>query len=186
MTMLSVEHFWFFTYKAGLLSRVGHDLRFSAEVNARLREQRLEVEVNVDRLVLDGHMKDGQLQTGGVSDRDERQIMDNTRDVLQVERFGAVTLSAQVVTRAALSVLQGELILRGVSQPVQVPLKVDSGGAVIRFEIQPSRWGIKPFSALGGTLKLQDRVGFDGRFELQDGDLATTLQGEHQWGPGPH
>ncbi|MEZ4432605.1 MAG: YceI family protein [bacterium] len=54
--------------------------------------------------------------------------------------------------------LAGALTMLGRAVDVSIPVELGGGRARGRVELVPSRWGVKPYSALMGTLKVQDRV----------------------------
>lgn len=148
-----------FTFKDGLLARLAHDLQIRATdweieidgdaVRARFGLAGLRVDGAVER----GHVADGVLSS---SDRSkvERTMTD---DVLEVRRFPAATFTG-ALDRAAKRVT-GELGLHGHTIGLP-PMPVREEGDVIAVEVAftPSRWGIAPYRALAGALKLQDRV----------------------------
>lgn len=144
-----------FTYKDGLLARLAHDLRLTlrrfeiqrdgATVQARFWPGSLQVDGAIDRR--------GQLET--MSDGDRRKIGENiANDVLHLERHPEASFHGQIVSGA----VEGELTLAGRSASVRVP--VQAVGDRLRGEVTlvPSRWGIAPYKALAGAIKLQDRV----------------------------
>ena len=62
----------------------------------------------------------------------------------------------------AQGVLEAEVSLHGVTRPMRIPAKIDSGGERIdvsgSFAINQTDFGIEPFSVLGGALAVQDRI----------------------------
>ena len=54
--------------------------------------------------------------------------------------------------------VRGTLELVGRSAPLELTLRARDGRLVGEVEFKPSRWGIKPYKALAGAIKLQDRV----------------------------
>ena len=54
--------------------------------------------------------------------------------------------------------VDGELTLAGKTQPLSFDLVVDNGAVSARATVSQTRWGMKPFSALFGTLKVLDEV----------------------------
>lgn len=148
-----------FTYKDGLLARLAHDLRLTlrrfeiqrdgAAVTARFWPGSLQVDGAIDR--------HGQLDPSTLSDSDRRKIGENIAEhVLQLERFPEAGFRGQIV--AGGGAVDGELTLAGRSASVHVP--VQAAGGRLRGEVilVPSRWGIAPYKALAGAIKLQDRV----------------------------
>ena len=54
--------------------------------------------------------------------------------------------------------VDGELTLAGATQPLSFDLTVDDGKVSGTATVTQTRWGMKPFSALFGTLKVLDDV----------------------------
>ena len=55
--------------------------------------------------------------------------------------------------------VEGELELRGVKRPIEFELASgEDGGLAGRAVVKQSEWGMKPYSALFGTLKVADEV----------------------------
>lgn len=148
-----------FTYKDGLLARLAHDLRLTlgrfeiqrdgAAVEGRFWPASLHVDGAIDRR--------GQLDAKALSDSDRRKIGENiAQEVLHLDRFPEASFRGQIV--AGGGAVEGELTLAGRSAAVRVPVQL--AGDRLRGEVTlvPSRWGISPYKALAGAIKLQDRV----------------------------
>jgi len=149
-----------FTFKRGLLSRAAHDLRLSVQ-HYTLHRQGEAVEASFDPLSLqvDGTMKRGRLAPGGLSPKDKGEVLDNTRSqVLQSHRYPKIRFDGRAVQKGALIAVAGTLELVGQRRPVTFTLRQVGGRVQGELELQPSRWGIKPFKALMGAIALDDRV----------------------------
>ena len=156
MATINEGVFHVFTYKDGLLSKVAHDLR--------LRLTRFEVVVDGDAvsgtfwpaaLEVEGPMVRGQLDAGGLSDKDRRDIRGSINDkILLTARHPQATFEG---TRMGARV-SGQLTLVGRSAPVDVHLTEDGDRLRGEVTLTPTRWGIKPFKALLGAIKLKDQV----------------------------
>lgn len=149
-----------YTYKEGLLSKLAHDLRLSAtrfEIVARGTE--VTATIAAGALRIDGVMKDEKvLVRDALGSSDLDKIRDNMRDVLRVAEYPEVRFTGQAASREPPFSLSGTLTLGGVTQPFSTILTLRDERLLGDVELQPSQWGIKPFRALGGTLRLQDRV----------------------------
>lgn len=149
------------TFKQGLLSRIAHDLLLrSTEHEVRTDgASRVEVTVRLHGLEVVGAVQDGELRPGTLSASDRDKIRENLRDhVLQVDRHPEASFSAAVQTDAATRRLSGTLSLHGVSRSLELTLSERDGRLFGEVELTPSHWGIAPFKALMGAIKLQDRV----------------------------
>jgi hypothetical protein len=146
-----------FTFKDGLLARLAHDLRLT------LRRFELRREETVitgtfwpGSLTVDGAArKGGEVDHGALSASDREKIAGNIADVLQVKRFPEVRLVAQLKYGVAIT---GELTLVGRTKPVRAEVSKAAGRLVAEVVLTPSEWGIAPYRALAGAIKLQDRV----------------------------
>jgi hypothetical protein len=159
-----------FTFKDGLLSAVAHDLRLTLD--------RFELEVDADAgtvagrfwpasLRIDGAIKNGQLDASGLSERERREIHDNLTDkILKTDRSPEVRFQGRLAVDAPVGRVDGTLTLSGRDAPVTVTLRREAGRYRGEAELAPSRWGIPPFKALMGAIKLQDRVRLT--FDLPD------------------
>ncbi|MCP9953322.1 YceI family protein [Actinomadura madurae] len=150
------------TGRSGLGRRAGHDLtieatRWSAAVEARepldatSPEVSIEVTVEVDGL----EVREG---TGGVkplSDQDRAEIKKNLRKVLDVRRHPRIRF---VSTGAGEDAVEGDLTIMGRTKPVRV--RAVRAGDRVRggATVTQSRWGITPYSAFFGALRLADDV----------------------------
>lgn len=149
-----------FTFKEGMLSAIAHDLqltvkRFRVVVNGAA----VAAELFTDTVVVDGAVRDGKLAPQVLSDRDRDKIRATMAgEVLRSSQFGRATFAGTATVEGDHVVARGELELVGKRQPIEVAMT--RAGATLSGDIElvPSRWGIRPYSALGGTLRVQDRV----------------------------
>jgi YceI-like domain len=149
-----------YTFKEGLLSKLAHDLRLSlTRFEIRARGTEISARFEPRSIRIDGVMKDGQLVRGEPSEGDQRKIQDNMlRDVLRASDYGEIKFAGRTASREPPFAIDGELTLCGVTRPLRALLALRGERLEGELELVPSQWGIKPFRALGGTLKVQDRV----------------------------
>jgi hypothetical protein len=150
-----------FTFRRGLLARLGHDLRlhiarFELEVNGASLIGRFET----GSLRVDGAIKRGVLDPDGLAAGDRAEIERAIADeVLLCARFPLATLDAEVeVVDATRYALRGQLVLHGRSVRIACAVEPRGERLVAELELVPSHFGISPYRALGGTLALEDRV----------------------------
>ena len=104
-----------------------------------------------------------------ISDKDRREIERQMfEDVLEIAKYPEITYQAQSASITELANgqmeinLQGSLTLHGVTQPQTVTgrltLMGDSLRAFGEFSISMSAYGIKPATAVAGTIKLKDEL----------------------------
>lgn len=146
------------TGRSGLGRRAGHDLtieatRWSASVTARepLEGSSAEVAVEVDGL----EVREG---TGGalpLSDGDRADITKNLRKILDTGRYPQITFVSTAVGDDA---VEGDLTIMGRTKPVRIRAALDGDRVRGGVTVTQSRWGIKPYSAFFGALRLADDV----------------------------
>lgn len=178
-----------FTYRAGMLARAGHDLRLSIRrFVVRIIGSELTTRLWPDSLQVDGAVHAGQLVTDALSAADIDEIVMRARqDVLQTERFSEIVYTARLGpdTQALLARLEtasarateichlgGELRLCGACHHLDVAVRWHSEHFEGNVDLIPSRWGITPYRALLGALRLQDRVRI--HFALQRSGRGTS------------
>lgn len=153
------------TSRTGLGARAGHDLtievtRWSAQVSVPepdVTTSSVSVEANTDSFVV----REG---AGGVlplSDADRREIEHAIRDkVLFPDVYPAVTFTSTAVRGIRDEVeIDGDLTIMAVTQPVTTYVRLGENGFVRgRTAVTQTEWGIKPYSAFFGALRLADEV----------------------------
>lgn len=152
-----------FTYKEGLLSLVAHDLkirvtRFSLEVDETART--VEGTFAADSLRVVCAMDGDDESPGSLSADQKREIEGNiVRDVLAAAKYPEVCYrsTAVAVVDGGFAV-EGELSLHGQRRPLAVALRPSPDGYVASARVHQPDFGIRPYSALFGTLKVQADV----------------------------
>jgi hypothetical protein len=125
------------TGRAGAAAKAGHDLVIEVtQWDATVAGDRVTVSVDPRSL----KVREG---TGGMKALDE----DDKRNIEQ-------TIDAEILKGQPIAYRDGALELNGQTRPLTVEL-TDTGG---RATITQSDWGMKPYSALFGTLKVADEV----------------------------
>jgi hypothetical protein len=147
-----------FTYKQGILAAVAHDLKLEATGYEVTRGDDGAVHARFDPagLKVVCAMKKGKENPGGLRDKDKDDIVKNINaDVLQTAQYGEITFSSSSISGDKVS---GTLSLHGVDKEVEVKFKSEGGAKVARVDIDQRAFGITPFKALGGTLKVKPTV----------------------------
>jgi hypothetical protein len=149
-----------YTFKEGLLSKLAHDLRLTvSRFEITVRGTEVTGRFEVGSLRIDGAMKDGRLDRNELSESDRHKIRDNLlNDVLRARDHPEVRFSGRTTAREPPFPVQGELTVGGVTRPLSVLLIKRGERLEADMELVPSQFAIKPFRALGGTLRVQDRV----------------------------
>lgn len=151
-----------FTFKEGLLSAMAHDLeidvaRFSIEWPEDVSRVTAEMDAGSLRVLHAVH--DGTPAPSALSERDRRKIEQNIgADVLHVTRHPTVRFEANVSWKGGQPTVEGELALAGRSRPVRVEVSEEAGALVARATLHQPDFGIAPYSAMLGTLKIKPDV----------------------------
>lgn len=159
------------TSRQGVAGAAGHDLtievdRWSGAVVVADAPPDSSVEVTVQLATL--RVLEG---TGGVkplSDRDKREIAQTARRLLDTDHHPEATfVSTGVRESASGGVIEGTLTLRGRQRPIELTV-TDLGKGRYRAvgEVAQSAYGIKPYTAFFGALKLADRVRVEAEVDL--------------------
>lgn len=144
-----------YSFREGLLSAVGHDLC--------LRVERFAVEVTGDAQApaILGRFDAASLRvTGDVSAGDARKIEGNAADdVLAARKFPTIEFRSTRVTRdGERARIEGTLTLHGATRPIAVDAVADAGDWRAEVRLDQRDFGIKPFSAMLGTLRVRPDV----------------------------
>jgi polyisoprenoid-binding protein YceI len=161
------------TFRDGLAAQAGHDLtieatRWSGElvVNDDLSPASLQVRVDLGALVV----RDG---TGGVkplTDRDRREIAVTARKVLGADQHPEAVFAADSFRPAAGGgEIGGTFTLRGQARPLRLQVK-QTGTDRYHAEAQviQSDYGIKPYTAFLGALRVRDAIDVAVEVDLSD------------------
>ena len=141
-----------YTFREGLLAAVGHDLC--------LRVTSFSIEIG-DGDAIVGRFDAASLRvTGDVSPADARKIeRDAAGEVLAARRFPTVEFrSSRVVRDGERARIDGTLTLRGVTRPLAVDAVADAAAWRAEVRLDQRDFGIKPFSAMLGALRVRADV----------------------------
>lgn len=151
------------TFRDGLAATAGHDLvielpRWSGElvVNDDKTPESLEVRIDVGALtVLEG--------TGGLkplTDRDRREIATTARRQLSTDQHAEAVFTANRFEMSGDNgVIEGNLSIRGVARPLRLQVsQLEPGSYRGTGTLVQSAYGIKPYTAFFGALKVRDAV----------------------------
>jgi hypothetical protein len=147
------------TFKEGLLSRVGHDLKLRIVVTKlQVDEQAPSVRARMDAAALRVvcAMSGGRELPGELSDKDVRSIEQALREqVLRTERYPDIRFES---TRITPNEVVGLLTLHGVAREVCLQWREEAGARVAQVRLDLREWGIQPFHAMLGALRLKPEV----------------------------
>jgi hypothetical protein len=152
-----------FTFKEGLLSAVAHDLKL------RVTSFRLEIDpsgpavqatFDPTSLRVVCTMRHGAEVPGTPSDSDKREIERNiVREVLEAERFPEIRFASSSVTPEGNGHrVRGTLHLHGRSGELEFLAGAEGEDRVAEVRLHQPDFGIRPYRAMMGTLRVQADV----------------------------
>jgi polyisoprenoid-binding protein YceI len=151
-------------FRDGLAKKVGHDLVMeltqwdititrdgdweSARISASGNVNSFEVREGV-----------GGVKALSAGDRDDivKNIGKKVLDTKKHQQIGFVSTAIKPAGESH-GTVTGDLTIEGQTRPVDVDVTMAGGRAKATFTIVQSKWGIKPFSAMMGALKVRDAV----------------------------
>jgi hypothetical protein len=147
------------TGRKGAAAKAGHDLLIRVTAwNATIEVgDGIAISLDADPTSLRVLEGTGGMQALDDGDRDNiRQTIDD--EVLLRQGIAFRSTSAEAAADGSRISVQGELTLVGTTRPVAFDVIVDGGRLSGSTVITQSDWGIKPYSALFGALKVADEV----------------------------
>ena len=152
-------------YKEGMAAKMGHNLVFEVK--------RWNAKATVDPSDMSSATVEATAEvtsfsileaTGGakaLGRGDQADIRKNIEEkILNTRQFPEVSFKSTGVTTTdgEKGTLAGELTIVGQTRPVQAQVDASGGRLKATFTVVQSQWGIKPFSAMMGALKVKDAV----------------------------
>ena len=152
-----------FTYKDGLLSAMAHDLKirvtaFVIDVDENTRAITASFSPTSLRVV--SAMRNGRETPGDLSADNKREIEGNiARDVLQASRYPEIQFtSSSVEEKGERYLVRGALALHGHRRTIAVEVHRRDDHYIAEGRIHQPTFGIRPYSAMFGTLKVKPDV----------------------------
>jgi len=150
-----------FTFKEGLLSPMAHDLRVKVgrwSITWDAAERTIDARFESGTLVVDSVMREGQPAAGVLAERDRQKIAQTIKDdVLAATRHPEIRVRASAVG-ALPGRVTAELELNGRRRPVVIDVQKVGDTYVAEAVVHQPDWGVKPYSAMLGTLKIKPDV----------------------------
>lgn len=147
-------------YREGMAKKAGHDLIIDVKnwkASATIGENPAESKFTATADVGSFTVREG---VGGVkplSEGDKADIKKNiTQKILTSPEISFTSNAVQPNGDAA--TISGDLKIMGKTNPVSVKLASSGGKVKGNFSVVQSNWGIKPFQAMMGALKVKDQV----------------------------
>jgi polyisoprenoid-binding protein YceI len=145
------------TFRAGLAAGVGHDLVLEiTHWSADIADDGVEATIDLGTLV-------ARSGTGGVkplTDRDRREIGHNARKSMDTDHHpNARFVSTKVTRDGDGGTIEGTLSISGKDNPFVLQIsQTEPGHYRATGTLRQTDYGIKPYTALFGTLKVADQV----------------------------
>ena len=150
-----------FTYKQGLLSRVAHDLKIAVtKFDVSVEDGVVEAIFDAGSLRTQIAMKRGKQNPGALSASDLNTIDDRIREVvLHSTRHPKIRFFSEGsdISKTPWSA-RGTLELHGVSRPLSASIRTEQGSWIARVQLSQPEFGIPPFTAMMGALKIKPDV----------------------------
>lgn len=151
------------TYRQGLAARVGHDLVIEA---GRWEGTVTVPETGVEHARVSATVELSSLEvragTGGVkplTDADRREIKATLLRLLAADRHPEAIFESVAVRGAGNSgTIEGTLTVAGTRRPLRLLVEAEDRQVTGTATVVQSEWGITPYSAFFGALKLRDEV----------------------------
>jgi polyisoprenoid-binding protein YceI len=147
-----------FREPGALLARMAHDVEFLVErISVRETDSRVDVTFEPASLRVTGALVEGKVDPTLLDASDRAEIERNLRaQVLKTDKFPRGRFEGEFDATRVPSPVRGTLELLGKRQPISFELTRQGDSFVGELTIAPSRWGIAPYRALLGALKLRD------------------------------
>lgn len=168
------------TTRDGLAAQAGHDLTIEVtqwlaelEVADDLTPARLEVRADMNSLAV----REGAGGVKPLTDRDRREIAATARKLLGTDRHPEATFVASkfMPDEHGGGVVDGTLSINGRQRPLQLAVSRTGDAAYHAIgTVRQSEFGIKPYTAFLGVLKVSDQVGIAVDVELPEADYAAN------------
>jgi polyisoprenoid-binding protein YceI len=139
-------------FREGLLTSFGHDVTFKVTS--------LSMDVGSDDgITADFDPSSLHVTTEAVSPSDRKDIERNAEKTLETRKYPKIGFrSVSVVRDGDRARIEGDLTLHGVTNPISVEARDDGQCWQAKIVLDQRKFGIKPFSAMLGALKVKPEV----------------------------
>ncbi|MBT3236219.1 MAG: YceI family protein [Bdellovibrionales bacterium] len=151
-----------FTYKEGLISYLGHDLKLRVDnftVDFIEASRKITATFDLHSIVVEAVVKDGVELDSVLSEKECLEICQNISSKIFSDPKGKITFESSAITATDDGFdLQGILAVNGHQQQVDLVLFGQNGQLRLEHTINQPQFGIKPFSAMLGAIKIKPDV----------------------------
>jgi polyisoprenoid-binding protein YceI len=138
-------------FREGLLTALGHDVT--------LRVTKLSLQVSDEDTVTAEFDPSSLRVVGDIKESDRKEIERNTEKTLETRKYPTITFRSVSVARDGNRArVQGDLTLHGVTSPISVEAYDDGTRWNAKIVLDQRKFGIKPYSAPLGVLKVKPEV----------------------------
>ena len=152
-----------FTYKEGLLSAMAHDLKigvtdFIAQFHPD--QKKIQATIKASSLRVINAMKSGQESPGTLSDSNKQEIEASiVKDVLHSQKYPEITFdSTYSQSQEHHLEVNGTLSLHGQNRLISFTASKKNDQWEAQIKLNQPDFGIKPYTAMFGTLKVQPEL----------------------------
>ena len=161
-----------YTFKTGLLSKLAHDLLIDVtdfKVNLDVPEAgftsgSLELEIQANSLKVICALKDGE-RSDALKEKDIADIeKDMAGKVLHPDKYPTANFRSKAIQKKDGGYkINGDLSLHGVTKSIDFDIDTNGGNLKGMITLLQKDYGIKPFKAMLGTLRIKNEIniGFD-------------------------
>jgi hypothetical protein len=147
-----------FTFKEGMLSAVAHDLKlkvmkFTLELDLAAGHTKGEFDAGSLKLICP--MKDGQDNPSALPSILHPQVQENIMTAVDAKKHPRIAYEATTISDTEVA---GTLTLHSKTRPLRGKRHDTATHIVAEFRFDQRDFGIKPFSAMLGTLKVKPEV----------------------------
>ena len=148
------------TFKEGVLSAIAHDLKIEVKrFELNLDGEQLTGTFDLSSLEVVCAMKEGQEDSSALKSKDLRKIERSIQgDVLHSKKYPEARLTATATAIDGGYKIDGQLTLHGSTRPISVEATREGDRLTAEVSLHQPDFGIKPFSAMFGALKVQPNV----------------------------
>jgi hypothetical protein len=153
-----------FTYKAGLLSGVAHDLKLRVDqFEIVVDDQGVHARFDASSLRVVCARVAGRDDPGALSGKDRREIEATiVRDVLDAGRHPAIEFRSNSVAPTDVAPpemqIEGILSIRGRERALNLLVRREADRAVVEATLHQPDFGIRPYTAMLGALRIKPDV----------------------------
>ena len=151
------------SFKDGVLAKLPHDLKMKVErfqISVHDATKRIEATFEAKSVKVAGRRKDGQHDPTGLNAIEVAAIHSNIeKDVLDSKKYPEIKFVSTSVTEEGEGYrIVGDLTLHGKTKSISALVKRSGSRYVTELRLHQPDFGIKPYSAMMGALKVQPDV----------------------------